>query len=88
MKPRIFTASTRTQNFKTANIFLNGKSVQTCFSPRHSSTVSLALNTTTSFFISQFHVVHDELFNTLVNHGLEQLDELWDELYSIGREND
>ena len=59
-----------------------------CFSPRHSSTISLALNTTTSSFISQFHVVHDELFNTLVNHGLEQLDELWDELCSIGREND
>ena len=58
------------------------------FSPHHSSTVSLALNTTTSSVTPQFHVVHDELFTTVVNHGLEHLDELWNELCSISREND
>ena len=50
------------------------------FSPRHFSTVSLSLNTTTCSATPRFHVVHDELFTTVVNHGLEYLDELWDEL--------
>ena len=58
------------------------------FSPNHLSTVSLTLNIITSSVTPQFHVVHDGLFTTVLNHGLEHLDDLWDELSSISREND
>ena len=58
------------------------------FSATHSSTVSLALNCSTGSVSPQFHVVHDELFTTIHNLGLDNMTALWDELCSISREND
>ena len=58
------------------------------FSPTHSSTVSLALNCSTDSVSLQFHVVHDELFTIIHNLGFDNMTALWDELYSISREND
>ena len=58
------------------------------FSPTHSSTVSLALNSSTGSVSPQFHVVHDKLFTTIPNHSFDNMTALWDELCSVSRGND
>ena len=42
--------------------------------PTHSSTVTISLNPTTSSIISQFYVIHDELFIIIHNFGTDSLD--------------
>ena len=58
------------------------------FSEHHSSTVSLVLNTFTGSTTPQFHVVHDELYTSIISAPNLNLQIIYEQLHQISSESD
>ena len=56
-------------------------------SPPHSSSITLAFNLTTASITIQFHGIREELFITIYNFSIDNLDDLYDQLTIINRHN-
>jgi len=52
------------------------------YSPHHASSVGLILNLQTGSVMLQYHVVHDDLFETVYTDGVDPLQE-WYELFML-----
>ena len=68
------------EKWSTTSIFMG-------FYHTHSSLISLVFNINTGSVTPQFHVIHDELFTTVLNFGANNLDALYDRWYIISRHN-
>lgn len=56
------------------------------FSPEHSTTIGLILNVRTGAISPQYHVVYDELFETVNSENVADLSEVWIDLWLNARE--
>ena len=56
-------------------------------SEKHSSSINLVRNVQTERITPQFHMVFDELFSTVDQKKIDDLDIFWEELYTNSREN-